>query len=164
MNQKETTVQTVIDVLQSRNVEYVLNGDIPVKEVLTDLDKTQIRTILFNKFRNGEVSYKPEFQDKVDDDQELKKYVSGLLNNWIRKAKEFNSGQTYQTKNPGSRSSDEQMKELKKLYTQVKIEGDTESITMVENAIEIRKSEINQVHHKPINVDVLPDTLKHLVK
>lgn len=166
MNQREATVAAIIATFKAREFEYTLSGDIAVSEVLTDSDKATIRTLLFNQFRNGEISFKTEFQSKVDDDAELKKYVSGLLNNWIRKAKEFNSGNAYVAKNPGSRahSQDSQMKELKKLYIQVKASDDEEAISEVEAAIELRKSEIKPKSiAKPINVDALPEHLRGLV-
>ena len=166
MNQKEATVNAVINTLEARSIEYVLNGPTPVSEVLTDSDKSTIRATLFEQFRNGDISYKPSFQSKVDDDAELKKYISGLLNNWIRKAKEFNSGNAYVAKNPGSRahSSDEQLKELKKLFTQVQAAGDQDAMDTVQEAIEQRKAEIKpKATAKPINVDALPEHLKSLV-
>lgn len=165
-NQKEATVQAILSTLEARDYSYELNGPTPISEVLTDTDKATVRDTLFTMFRDKEVSYKAEFQAKVDDDKELKKYISGLLNNWIRKNKEFNCGQAYVAKNPGSRAhaSDEQMRELKKLFTQVTASGDTEAIDEVKAAIELRKSEIKpKASAKPINVDALPEHLRSLV-
>ena len=166
MNQREATVQTILNTLEARGYSYELNGDTTISEVLTDADKSTIRETLFTMFRDGEITYKPEFEAKVQDDSELKKYISGLLNNWVRKAKEFNSGAQYVAKNPGSRahSSDEQMKELKKLFAQVSASGDADTIAEVQAAIEQRKSEIKpKAAFKPINVDALPEALRHLV-
>jgi len=166
MNQKEATISTILSVFEDRGYSYELSGPTAVSEVLTDADKATVRETLFTMFRDGDVSYKPEFQAKVDNDAELKKYISGLLNNWIRKEKTFNSGQSYVAKNPGSRahSSDEQMKELKKLFTQVSAEGDEDTIAQVTAAIEARKAEIKpKAAIKPINVEVLPEALRHLV-
>lgn len=167
MNQREATVQAIMDTLEARGFEYELNGTTPVSEVLTDADKATVRGILFDQFRNSEISYKAEFQTKVDSDTELKKYISGLTNNWIRKYKPFNSGVAYVAKNPGSRagSSDEQMRELKKLLNQVRATGNTDAISEVEEAITARAAEIKpKSAAKPINVDALPDSLKHLVQ
>jgi len=167
LNQRTATVQAILGVLAARDFEYELNGSTPISEVLTDADKKTVREQLFNMFREGEVSYKSEFQVKVDDDAELKKYISGLTNNWIRKAKEFNGGNGYVTKNPGSRahSSDEPMRELKKLLVQVTATGDADAIAEVKSAIETRKGEIKpKSAAKPINVDALPENLRHLVQ
>jgi hypothetical protein len=125
--------------------------------------KQQVREILFTSFRNGQVEYKSSFQSKVDDDSELKKYISGLVNNWIRKAKEFNSGQTYKAKNPGSRagSQDPEVKEMRKLLS---VTTDPEARTLIQEAINSKiaelKAEKNQVE---IDISNLPEHLKHLV-
>lgn len=166
LNQKEATVQAILGTLEARGVNYEMGGETTISEVLTDADKATVRATLFDQFRDGSIQYKPDFQEKVDDDAELKKYISGLVNNWIRKHKPFNNGQAYVTKNPGSRahSSDEQMRELKKLLIQVKAEGDADTISEVEAAIEARKAEIKPApKSKPINIDALPEHLRSLV-
>lgn len=163
MNQRQATVNTILSVLNDNGVDYELNGPISVKEVLTDSMKTQVRELLFAAFRAGQVEYKASFQSKVDDDSELKKYISGLVNNWIRKAKEFNSGNTYKAKNPGSRagSQDPEVKEMRKLLS---VTTDPEARTLIQEAINSKiaelKAEKNQVE---IDVSNLPEHLKHLV-
>jgi len=163
VNQKSATVNTILAVLSDRGVDYELNGQTPISQVLNDSDKAKVREILFTQFKQGQVEYKSSFQSKVDDDSELKKYISGLVNNWIRKAKEFNSGQTYKAKNPGSRtgSQDPEVKEMRKLLS---VTTDPQSRTMIEQAISKRiaelKAEQNQVE---INVDNLPAHLRHLI-
>jgi len=165
LNQRQATVQAILSTLEARGFEYELNGPTPISEVLTDSDKEQVRSTLFEQFRSGEISYKETFQAKVDDDAELKKYISGLVNNWIRKAKEFNSGNAYVIKNPGSRahSSDPQLKELMKLMKQVQTTNDEEAISQVQEAITARKAEIKPKQEVSINVEALPEHLKHLV-
>lgn len=166
MNQKEATVSTILGVLAERDVEYVRGGDVPISDVLTDVDKSNVRTALFSMFRNGDVSFKAEFQAKVNDDAELKKYISGLVNNWLRKDKDFNCGQKYVAKNPGSRanSKDAQITELKKLSAQYS--NDAEALAEITDAIVARQNEIAATKAKSvvINTDALPEALKHLVK
>lgn len=162
-NQRTATVNTILSVLEDRGVSYELNGPTRISDVLNDSDKAKVRELLFTAFRSGSIEYKDSFQSKVDDDSELKKYISGLVNNWIRKAKEFNSGQTYKAKNPGSRagSQDPEVKEMRKLLS---VTTDPQSRTMIEQAISERiaelKAEQNQVE---INVDNLPAHLRHLI-
>lgn len=164
-NQKEATVETIIAVLTERGYDYEMNGPTPISEVLTDADKASVRECLFTMFKDGSVSYKAEFQAKVDDDSELKKYISGLVNNWIRKHKGFNSGQAYVAKNPGSRQhvGDEQLRELKKLSTQYS--DNPEALAEIAEAIATRTAELAAEKAKTveINVNALPDSLKHLV-
>lgn len=166
-NQREATVFVILATLAARDFEYELNGEEIMGDVLTDADKTSIREQLFIDFREGEISYKSEFQASIDDDAALKKYISGLLNNWIRKAKEFNCGNAYVAKNPGSRAhaSDERMRELKKLLAELTAAGDTDAIAEVKEAIEFRKTEIKpKTALKPIVVGALPEHLRHLVQ
>ena len=160
-NQKEATVETILAVLEERGVSYEIGCDIRVGDVLTDADKASVRECLFAMFRDGSVSYKAEFQSKVDDDSELKKYISGLVNNWIRKFKGFNGGETYVAKNPGSRQhiGDEQLRELKKLLSMHP--GNAE----ITEAIATRTAELAAEKAKTvtINVDALPESLRHLI-
>ena len=166
MNQKEATVSTILGVLAERGVDYELNGPTPINDILTDSDRATVRDALFTMFRDGSVTYKAEFQPKVDDDSELKKYISGLVNNWVRKNKEFNCGEVYVAKNPGSRahSRDEQMQALKALSAQCM--NDPEALAEITEAIVTRQAEIDAEKIKAIviNVNALPDSLKHLVK
>lgn len=167
MNQRQATVKAIVDTLEARGTEYELNGSTPISEVLTSEDKATVRKTLFTMFRDGDANFKDEATaSKYEADAELNKYVSGLLNNWIRKAKEFNCGQGYVAKNPGSRAhaSDVQMRELKKLLVQYSATNDEEAVTEIKAAIELRKSEIKPKSvAKPINVDALPEALRHLV-
>lgn len=168
MNQKTATCSTLIAVLAERGVDYEINGPTPISEVLIDSDKRAVREALFTMFRNGDVTVSDNFAEtKLHDDAELKKYISGLVNNWIRKEKTFNCGETYKIKNPGSRAhvGDEQLRELTKLMDQVKAIGDADAINEVQSAIDARKSEIAAEKAKTvtINVDALPEHLKHLI-
>lgn len=167
LNQKQATCGALIQVLADRGVDYEINGPTPISEVLNDKDKQTVRDQLFQQFREGEVSMSDKFRDeKLNDDSELKKYISGLVNNWIRKNKEFNCGQVYQIKNPGSRAhvGDEQLKELMKLATQIGTGNDGYEDVM--QAIKQRKDEIaaSKAKDVTINVDALPEHLQHLAK
>lgn len=161
MNQRDATCNTLLAVLSDRGATYELNGVTPISEALSPDDKAKARSILFAMFRAGKVDYRADFQAKVDDDKELKGYVSGLVNNWIRKAPEFNNDTTYKAKNPGSRqgSQDEQIKAMKGLLA---ITENAEARVAIESAIADRQEQL-----KPkveINIDALPESLRHLVK
>ena len=102
MNQRNATVNTILSVLKERGVEYELNGPTPISEVLTETDKKTIREIVFAGFRNGEIDMAADSKEKHQDDKLMKNYVNGLVNNWIRKAPEFNSDVKYEIRNKGS--------------------------------------------------------------
>jgi len=157
MNQRSATVSTLLAVVG--HGFYELNGPIPLSEVLTDANKTEVRETLFKMFREGKVSYSADFQSKVDDDSELKKYISGLVNNWIRKAPELNSGGKYVAKNPGSRqgSGDGQIREMKKLLTLI---TDPEQKKAIEDEIASRHEEISKTKMVEVDYSKIPAHLR----
>lgn len=160
VNQRTATVNAILAVLKERGVDYEFNGSTNVSELLTTEDLVKVRAILFTMFKNDKISYKEEFRSKVESDSELKKYISGLVNNWIRKAPEFNGGIKHETKNPGSRagSGDEKVKEMKKLLS---ITTDPTAKALIQQAINDRvaslKAEKNQVE---IDYSVIPEELR----
>lgn len=168
MNQREGTVNTILMVLQEAGVDYELNGPTPVSEVLTDKMRADVRSLIIGLFKNGDMTFKDEATATkyLSDESELKKYVSGLVNNWIRKYKPFNSGQAYQAKNPGSRQhvGDEQLKELKKLSAQC--QGNPEAMKEVTDAIVARKAELEAERAKTVEIkaDAIPEHLRKFIK
>ena len=159
MNQRQATVNTILSVFaDSKGHEYELNSESPISEQLTTEDKAKIRDLMFIAFRPGKVDYRADFQAKVDDDKELKSYVSGLVNNWLRKAPELNNGETYKAKNPGSRqgSSDESIKAMKMLLS---VTTDLGARAAIEQAIADRQEEIKPTKTE-VNMDAIPESLR----
>jgi hypothetical protein len=160
-NQRQATVESILSAYNTRTgEEFELNGEINMKDVFTADMKNDVKSTLFSMFKQGAIQYRPEFQAKVDDDAQLNSYIGGLINNWLRKAKELNGGQAYVPKNPGARAGagDKQVKELKKLLAKVK---GTEHEAKVQAALAKRIEEI-----KPkveIDASQLPADLQDLV-
>jgi hypothetical protein len=130
----------------------------PVLDRVTDKQLDAIKATLFNMFTSQQVELKG-----VRTADWLKKYIPGLINNWMRKDTNLNGGAKYEAKNPGSRtgSGDEQIKAMKALLSQPSLT--TEQRAEVEAAIEERKAAIKP-QPEPINVAALPESLRHLVK
>ena len=162
LSQKEAVRNAIFSVLKQKGESYELNGSVTINEVFTNEDKAKAREILFAGFKSGQINYKESFQSKVDSDTELKKYVSGLLNNWMTKDRELNAGVVHRTKNPGARtgSSDEKVKEMKKLLS---ITTDATAKALIEQAISTRIAEIKPVKTIAIDVSVIPENLRHLI-
>ncbi len=159
-NQRTAVVNTIMSVLQERDHNYKLGGEVSMKDTLTTADKVTIRSILFTAFRAGEIEYKETFQHKVDDDKELKSYVSSLLNNWVRKAIEFNAGIKHEAKNPGSRAgnSDPEIKEMKKLLL---VTADPEAQAVIQATIDAKLAEIKASKQQvSVDYDQLPAELR----
>lgn len=164
MNQRTATVKTILGVLSDRGVKYELGGAKNITEVLTDDDRARVRQLIVAGFKSGQIEMAEESKAKYfNDDKALSAYVSGLVNNWIRKAPEFNGGGKYQPKNPGARagSQDEQIVEMTKLLKQT---NDPKTKGMIEQAIEARKAELFYSKQPTIDVSKLPSHLQHLVK
>jgi hypothetical protein len=158
ISQKDAVTQVVMSVVPN----YELGGEVVLSDIITSEQKNTMKEKLVAGFRSGQVQMSAEASDKYAFDSELKKYVSGLLDNWIRKNPQFNNGQSYTTKNPGSRSGsgDAQIKALKALLKTV---TDAETKTQVQQAIDARLAEIKPEAKVEINVDALPEHLRHLV-
>lgn len=158
VNQKQAVKNAVMSVFP----DYELNGEVILADILTDTAKAQIKSTIVEGFLSGKVEMSEEGKAKYFSNKaELAKYVTGLINNWVRKDPEFNAGQSYEAKNPGSRqgSGDSTLKALKQL---LKVTTDTEAKAEIQSAIDERLSEIKP---KPtIDVGSLPAHLRHLVK
>lgn len=156
MNQREATVNCILSVLEERGFEYELNGPTPIAEVLDSNDKKNVREILITMFQQGKIDFKDT--TKLSDDKYMKDYVSGLVNNWIRKAPEFNGNAKYAAKNPGSRagSGDEQIKEMRKLLSTV---SDQATKDVIQSHIDARMAEIKPATVS-VNYDAIPADLR----
>ena len=104
MNQRESVYSAVVAV----------KGNVSGKVELTTEERARVVGLVCEAFDAGEVTFKETDanQAKLADAKELKKYVVGLVNNWLRKDPNLNGGEKYEAKNPGTRSSDAQLKNL----------------------------------------------------
>jgi hypothetical protein len=164
MNQRTATVQTILGVLKERGVNYELGGSKSVSEVLTDEDRAKVRQLIIAGFKGNRIEMAEESKSKyLSDDKALSAYVSGLVNNWIRKAPEFNGGAKYQAKNPGSRagSQDEAIAEMTKLLKQT---NDPKVKATIQAEIDSRKAELFYSKQPQIDVSKLPAHLRQYVK
>lgn len=159
MKQKEAVYKTVCECIGQERTEK------DEALTLTAEQKTTIRGILFQGFRDEQIELKEEKKPKLSDDKWLSAYVSGLLNNWMRKDNRFNGGVKYVARNPGSRAGagDAVLKELRKL---AKIHAnDDVKMKEINKHIEKRKEEIAADKNSKIEVDMskIPAGLRNLV-
>lgn len=145
MNQRQAVFSVISSVF----------GDIGANEVVK-LDKPQLAVVhdeLFKLFKSGQV----EYRGGCPDDAKLKKYIPGLVNNWMRKDLRLNGGTPYTTKNPGSRqgSGDETVKAMRALLGAV---TDPNQKAAIQAEIDARIATL-----KPkavINIAALPENLR----
>jgi len=167
LNQKEATYNAIINAIDNAGVSFE-DGDV-AKDVLTTEMRSEVRETLFTQFRNEEISYGEGFETKLNDDTELKKYIAGLVSNWVKKDKRLNGNVQYQIQNPGSRAGqgDDTIKALRSLIKQLAATGNEDGLVEAKEALSARQAELSAakaVKSTPINVDAIPEALRYLVK
>lgn len=154
MTQGDVVFQAVVAVF---GTDGKLTEAVPETKAWTEAQKREVHDRVFMAFKTG-VTTK---SSGGTDDASLLKYIPGLVNNWVRKDLRLNGGVKYTAKNPGSRSGggDEMIKNMKILLGAT---TDPEARLAIQAEIDKRMEEL-----KPkvtINVDALPEALRHLVK
>lgn len=161
MSQKDCVYAAVQAYLADSNREHELDSGEAIK--LSKSDKATVVGMVVNA--RAEMIIAPEADAKYDSVQKFRTYVLGLVDNWLRKDKRLNGGIKYEAKNPGSRagSGDTQLKALRALRSTV---TDTDTLAVIDSEIQTRISEIKatKVKHVEVNVEALPEHLRHLVK
>ena len=161
VNQKTAVTNAVLSLFPN----YEMGGEVKLSTQLNKESKDEIKSIVFAGFQANEISMSAEATAKYSGDEAgLKKYSNGLVDNWLRKNPDFNAGEKYEIKNKGSRagSGDETVRALRALK---KTTTDSEVLTEIETALQARLAEIRPAKAAvQINVEALPEHLKHLVK
>jgi hypothetical protein len=121
-----------------------------------ELDKASKSTIIDALVKGFEAS-EIELSSKQED---LRKYSTGLLNNWLRKDKRLNGGVEYIAKNPGSRSGngDAVIKNLRML---LKTEGlSAEQVSTIQAEINTRLVAIKPKKEVTVDMSAIPADIK----
>lgn len=134
MNQREAVFQTISETL----------GSITGTVTLTKEQRKTVVDSVAALLSTGKAELSADAKAKYDTPEKLRAYASGLVNNWIRKDKRLNGGQSYTVKNPGSRAGagDDQLKALKTLRKQVAATNNPQQLAEVDTAIANRQAEI----------------------
>ena len=138
LSQAEAVFRAVCQVTEQESFDTVVT--------LSDDQRSSVIAIVSEGLTDGSVflADTESNKEKLSSKSEMKKYVGGLVSNWLRKDKRLNGGTKYEAKNPGSRtgSGDEQIKNLKALKTLFMSQGETAKIAVVDQAIAKRNAEI----------------------
>ncbi len=163
ISQKEAVLNEVKSFLGSN-----FDPSIPAKEQLTADQISFVKANVVTGIVNGSVS----FNKDTTDQKEISRYVSGMVSNHFRKAKELNGGSSYVPQSTGRGSRDSQVSELNKLLKT--FDADSDEFNQITAAISVRKSELasekliiakerkKQKELSSINTDALPEGLKNL--
>ena len=133
IKQKDAVVNAVVEVLGSDFVPF----ETLVSEVITADQKQAVRELVLAGILDGGVAYTKD----ISDEPTVKKYVSGLVNNHFRKAKDLNGGSTYTPTGTGA-ARDDQLRELNKLLSTGDYETGSEQYASIQGAITSRKAEL----------------------
>lgn len=134
----------------------------PIATSITKEQRGSVHDRVVAMFLSGETGFRgtEANQAKLQDEAKLKSYVVGLVSNHFRKDKRLNGNVQYVPKNPGSRPTDSQLRELRKLLGNY--EEGTEEFTMVQEAIAKREGEIASTKStaKPVDYSAIPADLR----
>lgn len=149
VNQKESVFNCI---------KSVKEFEVGNKVVLNQNEKETVIEMLCVGFETNSIEMSERGRKKyVGNRVELRKYVVGLLNNWLRKDLRLNGNEKYKTKNPGSRVSDSVLKNLKLLKQTL---SDDDEIKKVDEVIEKRKNELSEKKKVLIDLDKIPVELR----
>ena len=158
ISQKDGVYNAVVAFMEENERSFEDN----MKVELGTEDRKTVVVMLVEATEAGELTVRSE---KASAD--LPKYWEGTLSNWLRKDERLNGGVDYEPKNPGSRSGsgDGELRELKKLLTQVKLTGNEENIKAVQKHVDARVKLIEEKKAEKLKVDLTkidPELLKTL--
>ena len=163
VSQKQSVVDAVTKVLGSS-----FSSTTPARDQLSDDQLSQVKAFVTAAIISGGVEYSKD----ITDEKEVSKYVSGMVSNHLRKAKELNGGSTYAPQSTGRGSRDAQISELNKLLKTYS-EGSAE-YGQILDAISSRKAELASEKAETfkekkkvkelssINMEALPENLRSL--
>lgn len=132
IKQKDAVVNAVVEILGDDFTPF----NTVVSEVITADQKRAVREIVFNGILDGGVAYTKD----ISDESAVKKYVSGLVNNHFRKAKDLNGGSSYAPTGTGA-TRDSQLRELNKLLSTY--ETGSEQYASIQGAVATRQAELS---------------------
>lgn len=136
-------------------VNEVLDGEVNGVVTLNEAQKKMVYAAVFSFFKTGATVHSSN-----PTDEQLMKYIPGLVNNWLRKDKRLNGGAKYEARKPGSRagSGDESIKAMRQLLA---VTTDPEAKAQIQAAIDQRAATLKP--NPTINAAALPESLRHLV-
>lgn len=152
-SQINAVFQAVCSVLNRESFDSVVE--------LSKEERSNVVNIVTEGILSNKVDFSTDAKAKYDTDEKVKGYVTGMVSNHLRRDKRLNGG--IQDAPKTSRPKDEQLKALKALRDGI---TNPEQLAQVDQAIAERMAELQQAKTPviKINIDALPENLKHLVK
>lgn len=157
MNQKEGVFSAVVGIVGDWDKDQACP--------ITSEQRKQVIEQVTEGLLHGEIELSESARAKYDTADKMRKYVNGLVSNWLRKDKRLNGNEEYQIKNPGSRAGagDDVIKELRKLRSTFSKGSD--EYQAIDDQIEKRLEQLRTEKAKTVTIDIdkIPEELRHLV-
>ena len=165
VSQKQSVVNEIKAILGG-----TYNENIPARDQLTEDQLKTVKANVVAGILNGSIEFKTEYSDEKD----VIRYVSGMVSNHLRKARELNGNVNHSPLSSGRGSRDPQISELTKLLKTYS--DDSEEYKQVIIAINARKTELTAEKNEQakatkkqkvsynIDFSVLPEGLQHLAQ
>lgn len=161
LTQSDATINAIVNLAQEQGYD-ASPFETDYKTVLTKDDTNQIVNFITAGLTEGNITMTDKSKAKFEDDPKgLRRYVVGLVNDRLRKAKAINGNVTYQAKDPGKlkNSRDAELKALTQVLT---LDNTPEVKAEIQAEIDRRKAELDAAKVKTveINYDALPAELR----
>jgi len=160
-SQSEATINAVVNLAKEQGYD-ASPFETDYKSVLTKDDTNQVVNFITQGLTDGNITMTDKSKAKFQDDPKaLRRYVVGLVNDRLRKAKAINGNITYQAKEPGKLKNSRDA-ELKALTQVLSLDNTPEVKAEIEAEITRRKAELDAAKVKTvtINYDALPADLR----
>jgi hypothetical protein len=137
----------------------------PIKSYITDKQTDEVVDAVTQSIKDFETDFSEDARAKHNDDKKLRKYVSGMVDNWFRKGKELNGGVKYEAKNPGSRAgnSNPEIKASKQLVAKLIAEGRADDAAKVQEYIDAELAKLAEAKAPTVDAEKLPEHLRKYV-
>ncbi len=161
LSQSQATINAIVSL--SKEKEYKATPfETDYKDVLTKDDISQVVNFITVGLQEETITMTDKSKDKFQDDPKaLRRYVVGLVNDRLRKAKAINGNVIYSAKEPGKLKNSRDA-ELKALTQVMALDNPPEVKAEIQAEIDRRRSELDAAKTKTVtvNYDALPADLR----
>ena len=164
LSQSQATINAIVSLAQEKGYD-ASPFETDYRTVMTKEDCTTIVNFITQGLIDDEITMtdgsKEKFKEMNDSNKGLRRYVVGLVNDRMRKAKALNGNTTYEAKEPGKLKNSRDP-ELKALMQCLELENPAEAKAEIQAEIDRRRSELAAANPKKpdINYDALPAHLR----
>lgn len=159
LSQSQATINAIVSLSTEKGYQAT-PFETDYKDVLTKDDISQVVNFITVGLKDETITMTDKSKAKFKDDSKaLRRYVVGLVNDRLRKAKAINGNITYSAKEPGKLKNAKDA-ELKALTQVLALDNPPEVKAEIQAEIDRRKSELDLPKKVEINYDHLPAELR----